>query len=157
MFKITSVYRYCSETVMVCVNVDAKEWSKLAKSKDRRGALGSLYATDISNAAFREYGVHASTPSVCDTRRAKRGVKRISLVYRDAVWQPKPPVELDTLVDVEIVQSFTKLKELSNLDSSNNVVSIFQNNSRPASDESSQGVPCEVIHIDFINKRRVAA
>jgi hypothetical protein len=60
------------------VSVDAKYWHKLNKT----GNLGNLYGIDIGNKLARDYNLcFFATPMVDDSRRAKAGIKSITLTY----------------------------------------------------------------------------
>ena len=94
-FKIVSVQRIASDLVNVRVRMDAKEWTK-ARNK---GQLGQLYGIDISNAAYRQYGVKAHTPTVSDKDRAQGGIKWLELTYRDTEWTSVP----DNVIQVDFI------------------------------------------------------
>lgn len=95
VFKITAVMRIDKETVQVNVRIDAKAWTK-AK---RDNALGALYGIDISNQAYRDYGVKASNPTVSDKDNASGGIKYLILYYADATWKPAP----DNVIHVDFI------------------------------------------------------
>jgi hypothetical protein len=94
-FKIVSVERVSDGQVKVRVRMDAKAWHKLAKAGD----LGFLYGVDISNEAYRAYGVKASNPTVSDRDRAQGGLKWIDLYYTDETWTPA----IDNVIHVDFI------------------------------------------------------
>jgi hypothetical protein len=91
-FTIESIYRHNAELVTVKVTMDAKTWAHCKAS----GLLGCLYGIDISNEVYRTSGVNALHPIVCDTLRAKGGIKLIELSYADTKW-----VEVDNVIRVD--------------------------------------------------------
>jgi hypothetical protein len=95
MFKIVQVSRIDSDSVSVKVTMDAKAWREMSA----KGQLGSLYGVDISNAAYREYGVMAQCPSVDDFAKAKGGIKVIELIYADSQWNDN----FDNVIYVDFV------------------------------------------------------
>lgn len=95
MFKIISVERINDSRVKVYVRIDAIEWAKLKK----KGQLGSLYSTDISNSVYRAYGVNAQYPTVSDRDNARGGIKWVTLYYNDTNWIPAP----DNVIQVDFI------------------------------------------------------
>ena len=94
MFRIFDIVRVSQDSVCVKVLIPAKEWNDI-KTK---GDLGFLYGVDISNTAFKEFGVKAHNPSVNDSERAKGGVKVIELFYSDSEWKP-----VDNVIHVDFI------------------------------------------------------
>jgi len=127
-FRIVSVERSYQDTVKVRVRLDAKVWAKLKKANQ----LGQLYGIDISNAVSREYGVKAYQPTVADRDNARGGIKWIDLWYNDATWRQAP----DNIVrpDFGCKETIMGAALAAQLDN-------------PL---------CEVIAVDFKNKKRVA-
>ena len=84
MFKIISVTKssYDQDHVRVYVSMDVKDWNKA-----RKQSLGQLYGIDISNEVYREHGVAASNPTVDDRRKARNGIKYLTLTYNDSAWE----------------------------------------------------------------------
>lgn len=99
-FKITCVKRLEKDTVLVEIRLDAKEWAKMRS----KGQLGQLYGIDVSNAAYRQYGVKAHNPTVSDKARARGGIKWIDLYYTDTAW---------TAIDNVIKVDFTNKKRVA--------------------------------------------
>lgn len=93
-FKIVSIARVDSSTVRVDVKMDAKDWNQ-AKIKDY---LGHLYGTCISN-EVNSYGVKGIEPTVDHSARASKGVKFITLFYKDSEWTPAP----DNVIKVDFI------------------------------------------------------
>lgn len=84
MFKITAATVAASNTgykveCIVKVEMPADEW----KITQRMGHLGALYGVDISNEVYRISNrlVPAHNPMVDDSKRAKNGIKYITLTY----------------------------------------------------------------------------
>lgn len=81
-FRIKNVQRIASDMVQVTVTMENKTWAK----HRAKGNLGALYGVDISNHAYKEYGVKAYNPTVCDRDNAAKGIKTIKLIYTDSDW-----------------------------------------------------------------------
>ena len=127
MFKIISVLRLDSENVAVKVRCDAKEFNKI-KAK---GDLGQLYGIDISNEVYRTRGVTACNPTVDSHGRVRNGYKWVTLIYKDDTWDTYKPI-LNSSAESELIEcADTELKQGDQIEYVNNV-----------------------IHVDFINKKR---
>ena len=130
-FKIESVSRHSSELVEVKVTMSAASWG-IAKATN---GLGSLYDVDISNEAYRNYGVKAHNPIVSDTVRAKNGIKLLTLTYADSTWIDS--VEMTERTKWENAARNTgRLPEVST--------------------ESDESLVDNVIYVDFIARKRCA-
>ena len=112
------------------VKVRVRVDAKYWNNMKKRGQLGCLYGVDISNECYKVHGVRAYNPSVSDKYRASGGLKWVTLYYTDPVWSEAP----------------------------DNVVSILPH-ILPNSPgfEVINSIACDVIHVDFSTKKRIAA
>lgn len=85
MFTIISAVRLDSKSVQIKTTMNAMDWSVRKANR----TLGALYATDISNAVYRSYGIRANVPTVSDHDSAVDGVKTVTLTYDDCEWAMK--------------------------------------------------------------------